>query len=108
MNGDDYSRVDLKGTIGLINYKKTPVEIEVVREVLGHLDTASGNGVMVKTGMYGDLPYSYDDEFPFWWRWWSWPWWWTSLNSTGRVTWNVTLKPGEKTELSCAWHYFWR
>ena len=108
MNGDDYSRVDLKGTIGLINYKKTPVEIEVVREVLGRLDTASGNGVMVKTGMYGDLPYSYDEEFPFWWRWWSWPWWWTSLNGTGRVTWNVTLKPGEKTELECAWHYFWR
>jgi len=108
LNGYTYSRIDLKGTIGLTNYKNGPIDLEVVKDILGHPDEAGQQGKVVKTGMYNESLYDRDEQSPFWWGWWHWPWWWQDLNSTGRVTWNVTLKPGETMNLTCTWHYFWR
>lgn len=105
LNGDKYNRIELTGSIKLINAKSTPVEIEVVRRVLGHVDEVDHDGKHQQL----DLVQAWSDSArPAWWSWWSWPYWWFHHNGFGECRWKVTLKPGEKLELGAKWHYFWR
>ncbi len=108
--GDNYARADLSGTIALTNFRKQPVEIEVVRHVLGAVDSASDGGRHGSINSQEDdsfLPVR-DDHLARWWGWYSWPYWWHRVNGIGRVTWKLTLNPGKRTELKYDWHYFWR
>jgi len=105
LNGDKYNRIELTGSIKLVNAKSVPVEIEVVRRVLGHVDETDHDG----THQQLDLVQAWSDSSrPAWWSWWSWPYWWFHHNGFGECRWNVTLKPGQKIELGAKWHYFWR
>jgi len=64
--------------------------------------------VIVHHDLFNIDDYFAAGSYPHWWHWYSWPWWWPRLNGYGKVTWNVTLEPGEKKELKSGWHYFWR
>jgi hypothetical protein len=107
LNDNHYSKINLKGTISLVNRKDAPVELEVVRDLLGFPDSASDQGKVVTTGICNESLYDGDSGYPDWRRWGNWPWWWSHVNSTGRVTWNVTLQPGTNKDLAYSWHYFW-
>jgi hypothetical protein len=48
------------------------------------------------------------DGYPFWWGWYSWPYWWYHFNAIGQVNWELQLKAGESIELEYKWYYFWR
>lgn len=105
LNNDKYNRIEMTGAIKLINAKSTPVEIEVVRRVLGHVDEVDRDGKHQQL----DLVKAWSDSArPEWWSWWSWPYWWFQHNGFGECSWTVTMKPGEKIELGAKWHYFWR
>ncbi|MCB9877223.1 MAG: hypothetical protein H6835_06425 [Planctomycetes bacterium] len=105
LNGDNYQRIDLLGTITLKNLKQAPVTIEVQRNVLGLIDAADHDGVFHQV----DLARVWDDGVrPMWWGWWSWPWWWFRWNGFGKVDWHLDLQPGQDTSLTAEWHYFWR
>jgi len=104
--GDQYARVDLAGTLELTNYRSGPVEIEVVRNVLGNADEANQNGKMEKVNLLEEEGAAGGQ--PYWWGWYNWPGWWRHFNGVGRITWTVKLDPGKSTTLSYAWHYFWR
>lgn len=105
LSGDNYTRVELGGTIKLVNGKQVPVEIEVVRRVLGLVDEVDNDGKSAQL----DLVHAWGStNRPEWWSWWSWPYWWFHHNGFGECQWTVTLKPGEKIELGAKWHYFWR
>ena len=47
-------------------------------------------------------------SYPYWWTWYSWPWWSHHFNGIGKVAWDVRIEPGESAELDYAWHYVWR
>jgi hypothetical protein len=103
--GTQLARIDLTGSVSLVNNRAEPIDIEVVRRVLGNVDNAQQDGKVEQTNAWEDAWEL--DGYPDWWRWYSWPWWWNSVNGVGRIRWDVHLEPGGKTELSYTWHYFW-
>ena len=100
VNGDAYSEVHLTGAIKLTNYRKDAMEVEVTREVLGAAKNATNNGRIEKLNAMS--------EYPEWWRYYNWPYWWNQMNGLGRITWNVTLAPGQSIDLNYEWQYYWR
>ena len=84
--------------------------MEVVRHALGHIDTADGGGKVEMSNVFESTDYlpAGDSSYPDWWSWYSWPWWWHQVNGVGRITWKVSLEPGQGVELGYAWHYYWR
>jgi hypothetical protein len=106
-NGTSFSRVDLAGKVRLTNHRNQPAEIEVTRFVLGVADSADHDGVIEKVNVFEDGSYAAGGDSPYWWSWYNWPSWWNYFNGVGRVTWKLTLAPGESVELGYEWHYFW-
>lgn len=106
-DGDDYLKVDLKGTLVLTNRRKEPVEVDVVRHILGNAETASLNGKIEKLNMLEDQA-SAGASRPDWWNGYSWPSWWSHFNGIARIRWKVTIPPGQQQALTYNWHYFWR
>lgn len=100
-----YGRIDLAGSIELTNRKKTAVEIEVRRRVLGLVDDVGQGGSKVQldlVGLWNDV------DRPMWWGWWGWPHWWFRWNGFGEFRWTVALEAGAATKVDASWHYFWR
>ena len=105
MRDGHYARIRLTGSIELHNSKSEPVEVEVTRRVLGHVDEVGQDGDKVQLALaraWADAPR------PDWWSWWSWPWWWYHHNGFGECRWTVALAPNEKLTLEASWHYYWR
>lgn len=100
-----YGRTDMAGKLTLTNYKAVPVDIEVTRYVVGHVDRADAGGEAVNVDPYADDSGAGNVDF---YRVYPWPAWWTRVNGVGRFTWKVHLEPGQTTELGCYWHYFWQ
>ena len=102
--GYDFSRVDLKGSIKLTNYRDKDIQLEVIRMTMGVADSVGEEGSI-------NRPAAWTAEGvgrPVWWSWYSWPGWWYHMNSQSRFRWDVTLKAGDSIELPYEWHYFWR
>lgn len=108
-NGDQYGRIDLAGTITLRNFGKQAVEVEVVRHVLGNVNSADNNGKTQMVNIFEDYSFKPAGNEPQpWWTSYSWPYWWHHFNGVGRVTWKVTLEPDKPVDLGYTWHYYWR
>jgi hypothetical protein len=105
-NGTSFSRVDLGGKVRLTNHRAQPAEIEVTRFVLGVADSADHDAKIEKVNVFEDGSDAAGGDSPYW-SWYSWPSWWNYFNGVGRVTWKLTLAPGESVELGYEWHYFW-
>lgn len=104
-NNVNLARINLAGTVSLTNTRDRPIEIEVVRHVLGHVDTADAGGEAEQTNAPEDA-WQFTTP-PDWYRWYSWPSWWHRVNGLGRIRWEIRLEPGETRELNYTWHYFW-
>ncbi|MBX3461654.1 MAG: hypothetical protein KF830_00645 [Planctomycetes bacterium] len=100
-----YRRVDLAGTVELRNHKRTPVEVEVRRRVLGLVDEVGQGGTQrqLDLAQLGDAA-----DRPGWWGWWGWPHWWFRHNGFGEFRWAMRLEAGATARLESSWHYFWR
>jgi hypothetical protein len=109
-NKETFIRIDMAGKIRLTNYAKQAVELEVVRHVLGNVDSADNGGTKEGTNLLEDATYAPATGFayPAWYGWYSWPNWWNRFNGVGKVTWSVTVESGKTAELGYAWHYYWR
>jgi hypothetical protein len=103
-NASSFHRVDLAGTIEITSYKDKPVVVEVSREVLGTLDSATPDGTLIQVSL--EEFWSSGSRPRFWWGWYGWPSWWAALNGVGRAKWTVTAEPKKPVTLSYAWHYF--
>lgn len=107
--GDQYGRVDLAGALTLTSYRPEPVTVEVVRHVLGNVDSADHDGKIEMVNVFEDSSFAGGaNPLPGWWRWFSWPWWWRHFNGAGRVTWTVELQPRQPLDLAYTWNYYWR
>ncbi|MFN0126140.1 MAG: hypothetical protein ACKV19_05590 [Verrucomicrobiales bacterium] len=108
--GSNFMRIDLEGSIKLINHKSKSVEIEVVRHALGHVDSADTHATVTMNNVFEGMDMASPtggDASPLWWRWASWPSWWSQVNGIGRIAWSVKLDPGKSVDLGYAWHYYW-
>ncbi|MCL5098308.1 MAG: hypothetical protein M1608_12440 [Candidatus Omnitrophica bacterium] len=111
LNGDQYMRVDLAGEVRVTNHRPRSVKLEVTRYVLGHVDTADHDGQVKMSNVFESrdfLPIGGYDSGPYWWNWFSWPWWWHHVNGVGSITWQLHLDPSQETGLGYTWHYYWR
>jgi hypothetical protein len=106
-DGYTYARSNLTGTIHLTNRRNETVDLEIRRSVLGHVDSASHEGLIEHLGRH-EGGWMDPNSLPFWWHWYNWPYWWYHFNAVGRVRWECELKPGKSIELEYKWHYFWR
>jgi hypothetical protein len=110
-DGNNYARIDLAGTVTLTNYRSQPVDLEIVRHVLGNITEADHEGKIEMVNVFEDssfAPAGGAGYQPSWWSWWSWPHWWSRFNGVGRITWKLTLPPGKSESLQYTWHYIWR
>jgi hypothetical protein len=110
-NKESFIRIEMAGKIGLTNYSKQAVELEVNRHILGNVDTADHDGKKEGLNLLEDASYAPTSAaavYPSWYGWYSWPYWWNRFNGVGRIRWDVTLEPGKAVELGYTWHYFWR
>lgn len=104
-NRENYGRIDMAGTIELRNEKRSAVELEVTRRVLGQIDTAGDGGPHKQLDLVALWSETRATE---WWGWWQWPYWWFRFNGFGEFRWTLRLEPGASATLEAAWHYFWR
>jgi hypothetical protein len=105
--GKAFDRIDLEGKIQLRNFADKPVKLEVVRFVLGVIDTAGQDGVISRLNVREDA-WELGTDFPTWWSWYGWPYGWFQLNGMGRARWQLDLPAGQETTLEYTWHYFGR
>ena len=104
VDGYEYDKVGMTGSVELCNYRAEPVEIEVVRYVLGKVTSAGSSGVV------SALDPLADDSLPGWFGQYGNGFERIRFTGLGRVAWKATLPPGGKTciTLDYAWHYFTR
>ena len=112
-NGDQLARLDLAGSLAIRNLRGQPVEIEVVRHVLGNVDGAGAEGKVERVNVLEDLSLLGQAGGPAgigssWIGWFNWPPWWRQFNGAARIRWNVTLDPGQETTLDYTWNYYGR
>jgi len=106
--GEQFVRIDVAGQITLANHCGTPVEVEIIRYVLGNVGAAHQDGKAEMVNVLEDDDYTSVGARPYWWGWYSWPHWWSHFNGVGRITWNQKIEPGKTVDLTYDWHYFWR
>lgn len=106
-NGNTYSRVDLAGTLTITNRHGKPVELEIVRNVLGNVGTADHQGKAEMLNVFEDNSYRAAGR-PDWWGYYNWQDWWYHFNGVGAVTWKLTLDTGKSVDLGYTWNYYWR
>ena len=104
VDGYEYDKVDMAGSVELCNYRADPTEIEVVRYVLGKVTAAGASGVI------SALDPLADDSLPGWFSQYGNGFERIRFTGLGRVAWKATLPPGGKTcdTLDYAWHYYTR
>lgn len=106
-NGEQLARLELAGSLKLKNLRGNPVDIEVVRHVLGNVESADHEGVIEKLNVLEDLSLfgqaggrgSSSWSSPAWIGWFNWPPWWRQYNGAARIRWQVRLDPGAETIL---------
>jgi len=101
-----FDRINLAGTVHLVNHRDQAVEVEVTRHILGILDGAGQDGTVEQVS-WAEGGWANADGLPSWWAWHNWGAWWYEFNGIGRITWKVKLEPGKSLDLDYTWHYFW-
>lgn len=106
-HGNSFDRIDLQGSVDLHNRRGTPVEVEIVRYVLGEAHDVTGGGTVQKVNLYEEDGSAGRSGLPSW-VYYGWQYPWGHVNSISKITWNLKLEPGKSVELGYAWHYFAR
>lgn len=104
IDGDNYAKVMLHGTLGVRNFKDRKVVISIKRRALGTATAATANGKIKLTNAAEDNELG--AEYP--WRRWNWPWWWYGVNSVSIIEWEAEIEPGESAEFEYDWYYYFR
>jgi hypothetical protein len=110
-NGEQLARLELAGSLKLKNLRGKPVDIEVVRHVLGNVESADHEGVIEKLNVLEDLSLfgqAGGRGAPAWIGSFNWPPWWRQYNGAARIRWQVRLDPGAETTLGYQWNSYGR
>ncbi len=103
-SGSSLDRVDLEGSVQLVNHRGLAIDLEVERQVLGHIDSAGLLGTFEQNPVNQS---GWMAATPWWWSSYNWPHWWYHVNPVGTVEWTLKLEPEEAVEIPYSWHYFW-
>ncbi len=104
LDDNSYARIELEGSIELRSSKRTAVELDIRRHVLGQVDSVGQDGTQRQLDL---VAFWNLDNRPLWTSWWSFPYWWSRMNGFGELRWKLKLEPGASVKLDARWHYFW-
>lgn len=105
---DTYQRLLQRSMVTLVNRSDRSIVLDVRRWLPGTVDDAGEDGVVVKLNALSAISEGFDGGEASRWIGWSWPSWYPLLNGFSRVSWKVTLEPGERRTLTAAWSHYWR
>jgi hypothetical protein len=102
INTTDYTRVAMKGSLTVTNFKDKPVTVKIVRKVVGEARNATGGGKVVQSNALEDTALGLG-FYP--WYTWNWPWWLWSVNPVSVVTWEVEIPAGKPATVEYEYSY---
>ena len=102
---NDYTRVDVAGTLTVTSYRSEPITVEVSQKLVGTTDKVGFEGQTRKLGM-GDDALNAEDNRPSWWNYNTGDW--RAVNGLSAVKWVLQVPAKGKLEVPYAYHYFWR
>ena len=105
IDGEQYTKVSLKGKLTVTNFKDRPVRITVKRSVVGTITEATHEGKVLAANALEEDALGMSD-YP--WYWWGWPWWWLRANSVSLVSWDTMVPAGKPIALEYDYHYYAR
>lgn len=105
ISGTRYTRLRMGGRLTLTNQRSEAVTIQVVRFLLGKVGEVAEGCTRTTINQQEDdswwkLP---DEQGHGAWSWWYWPSWVLRLNPVERLSWTVTLPPGQPVTLAYGW-----
>jgi len=98
-NNQNYGRVDLIGSVDVDNCEDKPIDIEITRHVLGHVDSASEKAMFEALNSFDGDGYTVNSSYAAW---------WDHLNGYGKIVWKAHLTPKKLTHFTYTWHYHYR
>jgi hypothetical protein len=102
INNTDYTKVAMKGTLTVTNFKAQDAKVKVIRKVIGTASTTSSNGKTVQSNALEDTSLGLA-LYP--WYSWNWPWWLWSVNPVSIITWEVTIPAGQSATVEYEYSY---
>lgn len=106
VNDVDLMKITMEGTITLVNRRSEATTIEVRRDVMGKITGRKPDGTTGPASL-AEVRHQLEDIEQGQWRQ-HLPEWLAGFNGFDRVTWSVTLEPGEEVSLEAMWEYHWR
>ena len=106
IDGSEFLRVDLSGTLTVTNRTAEAVTLQVKRDLLGAVASASDSPKSTRLSGFDDAD-AFTPANLRWWDWYASPAWFTRHNPLTRLEWDITLQPGEARTLDYAWSYYW-
>jgi hypothetical protein len=102
INTTDYTKVAMKGSLAVTNFKDREARVKNVRKVIGTASTTSSGGKAVQTNALEDTSLGLT-LYP--WYSWSWPWWLWSVNPVSVITWEVDIPAGRSATVEYEYSY---
>jgi len=112
IDGHNYIKVQMRGTLKATNFKDKPVRLHVSRLVFGTVTRTTPEGKVEQSNLLEDRTALasarswWGSSHPWWWGYY--PWWWWGVNAFSEITWEVTIAAGETATFEYDWHYLQR
>lgn len=97
ISGVDYTLVEMESTVTLTNYSEKAVDLEVTRQVVGEVDSATPEAEVSKRTTVGRPVIIDGSGYPA-----------SVLNPLSQIVWKLSLARGKSVELKCRWRYYTR
>ncbi len=112
IDGHNYIKVRMRGTLKAANFKDKPVRLRVSRLVFGTVTCTTPEGKVQQSNLLEDRTALagarswWGSSHPWWWGYY--PWWWWGVNTFSEITWEVTVQAGNTATFEYDWHYLQR
>jgi hypothetical protein len=102
VNGTEYTKATLHGTLTVTNFKDRDVRIVITRKLLGTATGATRDGKITLSNSMENASILWEGYV---WYWWSWPWWVYRVNPISQIEWEADIPAGESARFEYDWHY---
>ena len=102
VNGTEYTKATLHGTLTVTNFKERDVHIVITRKLLGTATGATRDGKITLSNSMENASILWEGYV---WYWWSWPWWVYRVNPISQIEWEADIPAGESATFEYDWHY---
>jgi len=103
IDGTQYSKITVKGTLTVTNFKTKPVAMSVKRQIVGAVTETADDAKVRRSNSAEGATLSFEGYY--WWGW-GWPWWWMRLNPISEINWDMTVPAGKAKTFEYTYYYY--